>query len=179
MLNDLRFAIRSLRNSPGFTFVTVVTLALGIGANATVFVAVDRLLFQPPPLVHQPDRVVRLYFKRTWPGGEAGPGAVTSYGVYRDLSEHTRDFSGLAAFTQEQDVSVGRGVEAVKASAELISSSYFPLLGVAPVLGRAFTAEDDRLDAGPTVVLGYGYWRQHFGGDPDILGRRLWIGQDA
>ena len=177
LVTDLRYALRALRGNVGFTTVAVLTLALGIGANAAVFDALDTLLVRPPALVRQPDRVVRLYFTVTYPGWGTNTSPVTSYGVYRALREGARAFSDLAAFHQG-DLSVGRGLEAERAHGALVSHSYFPLLGVSPALGRTFTAEEDRLGADPVVVLGYGYWQRRFGGDPEILGRQLWLGRD-
>ncbi|MBI2616493.1 MAG: ABC transporter permease, partial [Gemmatimonadetes bacterium] len=172
-MNDLRYALRGLRNSPGFTAAVVLTLALGIGANAAVFDVLDRLLLRPPPHVEDAERVVRLYLTQRSPTF-AFTSPVTSYAVFRDLRDNARSVTNLAAF-YHGDVSVGRGLEAEKARGSLVSDTYFPLLGVRPALGRFFAAEEDRVAATPVVVLSYGYWRRRFAGDSTALGRDVWL----
>lgn len=177
MLQDLRYALRSLRTQPAFTAAVVLTLALGIGANAAVFDVLDRLLLRPPAHVQDADHVVRVHFTQKSHAFGTYTSAGTTWGVYSDLGEGTRSFANLAAVWQSQ-ISVGRGQEADRARASLVSHTYFPLLGVSPALGRFFAAEEDRVSAEPVVVLSYGYWRRRFGGDPNVLGRQLWLGSD-
>jgi predicted permease len=155
----------------------VLTLALGIGANAAVFDVLDRLLLRPPAHVMDADRVVRLYLTTTSSFFGTYTSPVTGYEVFRDLRD-AGPFENLAAF-HEGEVSVGRGVEAEKARAALVSHSYFSLLGVSPAAGRFFAAEEDRVTAEPVAVLSHGYWRRTFAADPGVLGRQLWVGKDA
>jgi hypothetical protein len=178
VLQDLRFALRSLRTRPGFTVTVVLTLALGIGANAAVFDVLDRLLFRPPAHVRDASHVVRLYLTLTSGPGHSYTSAITSYGVFRDLRDNTHTFTSLAAF-HESEFSVGRGLEAEKLRGALVSHSYFPLLGVSPVLGRFFGADEDRIGAFPVAVVSYGYWQRRLGGDPAVLGKPLRVGPDA
>ncbi len=178
MLQELRYSVCSLRSRPGFTATVVLTLALGIGANAAVFDVLDRLLFRPPAHVHDADRVARLHITQTYGPGRSFTGAVTSYSVYRDLREHTHTFSALAAF-YEGELSVGQGPEAERARGALVSYSYFPLLGVTPALGRFFEAEEDRVGGEPVAVLSYGYWQRRFGGDAGVVGRQVRVGPDG
>ncbi len=176
-MNEIRLALRSLRNNLAFTATVVATLALGIGANAAVFDVLDRLLFRPPSDVQEADRLARIYFTQTYRDLGTYTSAVNSWAVYADLREGARSFQGLAAF-HEGDVSAGRGQEAEKARASLVSHTYFPLLGVRAALGRFFAPEEDRVGADPVVVLGYGYWRRRFAGDSTALGRQVWLGRD-
>src|SRR2546428_8416397 len=159
MLQDLRYALRTFARSPALVAAAVVCLALGIGANATIFGVVDTLLFRPPPHVQDPERVVRLYFRRRLPAFGTTTSSITGYPLYTLIRESARSFDALAAYTYSQKASLGRGVDARRVRVVLASASYFPLLGVRPALGRFYLA-DEAPPAGPAgVVLGYGIWR--------------------
>ena len=176
LLQDLRYAIRGLLRSPGFALAVVVTLALGIGANTTMFGVLDTLLLKPPVGVRDAGRVQRVYFRL---GGVQGPGAGTaiagtafpSYEALRGV----RGFADVAAFTDGQ-VSLGTGAEARPASIRAVTASYFPLLGGTTGRGRFFDSTEDRLGAGPVAVVSHAYWMRQMGGDPDVLHRTLAIG---
>lgn len=173
---DLRYAARGLRRSPGFTAAVIVTLALGIGANATMFGIVDRLLLRPPAGVRAPDEVNRVYL--TTSAGFMGLqlGSNQSYRRYLDLVQHVHASSGIAAhFERERLFGIGEGARQERAS--LVTASFWPLVGVHPLVGRFFDESEDRLPNGtPVAVLGYGYWQSQYGGRRDVLGRTLRIG---
>jgi predicted permease len=171
---DVTYAVRQLRRSPGFALAAVITLALGIGANATMFGVIDRLLLRPPAHVVDPARVMYLSYVRTFDGRTDDQEAF-SYPLYRDLRE-TRAFEHVAAYSRTS-LALGRGPDARRVRAMRVSANYFMTLGVRPALGRLFVAEDDGNPVAPTVaVLGYGFWQSHFGGDAGVLGRSLPLG---
>src|SRR5216117_111896 len=178
-MNDLRYALRTFARTPALIAAAVVCLALGIGANATIFGVVDTLLFRPPPHVREPERVVRLYFRRHYPPFGANTSSITGYPLYTLIRESARDFDALAACTYSQSASLGRGVDARRVHLVLASASYFPLLGVRPALGRFYSADEDRLGGPAVVVLGYRFWRAAFQGDSGILGRQLQLGRSS
>ncbi len=178
-LQDLRYAARGLRRSPGFTLVAVLTLALGIGANAAMFGLVDALLFRPPTGVVDPDRVVRVQMQLPPPPNEpAGElSSAISYPDFVNLRDNTKGFAGAAAFAPT-NVSVGEGADARNHSALLVSGDYFRLLGVRAARGRLILPEDDREGAAnPVVVLSYDFWRRAFPGDSasESLGKPITI----
>ena len=179
MLQDLRYALRTFARSPALVAAAVVCLALGIGANATIFGVVDTLLFRPPPHVLDPERVVRLYFRRRLPPFGTTTSSITGYPLYTLIRESARSFDALAAYTYSQKASLGRGVDARRVRVVLASASYFPLLGVRPALGRFYLADEDRPDGPAVVVLGYGFWRASFQNDSGILGRQLQLGRSS
>ena len=179
MLQDLRYALRTFARSPALVAAAVVCLALGIGANATIFGVVDTLLFRPPPQVQDPERIVRLYFRRRLPPFGTNTSSITGYPLYTLIRESARSFDALAAYTYSQKASLGRGVDARRVRVVLASASYFPLLGVRPALGRFYLADEDRPDGPAVVVLGYGFWRASFQNDSGILGRQLQLGRSS
>lgn len=174
MLRDLRYAFRSLVREPGFAAAAVLCLALGIGVNAVMFGVVDTLLFRPPAHVRDSGRIVRAYFTETY---SSGPNTSTevSFPKYVSLRDGVPGFASIAAFWSDS-LAVRHGVEVEKVSASLVSHSYFSLLGVAPALGRFFGAAEDRAGGAPVAVLGEGFWRERFGGDPLAVGRPIRIG---
>jgi hypothetical protein len=109
MLQDLRYALRTFARNPALVAAAVVCLALGIGANATIFGVVDTLLFRPPPHIQDPGRVVRLYFRRNLPPFGTATSGTTGYPLYASLRDAAHAFDRLAAFTYSQRVSLGRG----------------------------------------------------------------------
>lgn len=178
LVQDRRYALRSLRQSPGFSASVVLTLALGIGANASVFGVVDTMFFRPPAHVRDPAALKRIYFRQYGPSGEyAGP--VTSFPVYMDLAENARSLTAVAATTGSRELSLGTGVESKPARALLVTHTYFPLLGVGPALGRFFGAEEDQPGVEQVAVVSYSFWQRHFGGDPGALGKTLRLGTDV
>jgi len=167
LLHDLRYAVRQLRKSPGFTAVAVITLALGIGASTAIFSAVDSVLLRSLPL-REPGQIVRLqeYHQRAM--------NVTG-ATFRDVRERNRVFSQVAAYRIfRQNLSDPRqSLPPEEIDAAFVSEDFLPLLQVQPVLGRGF-ASDQFLDKAPaSVILSYGLWRHHFGSDPEILGKNI------
>ncbi len=173
---DIRYAARGIRRSPGFAAAVVITLALGIGANATMFGVVDRLLLRPPSGVRAPDEVNRIYL--TTANGFQGMalGSNQSYRRYLDLAQHVHTTSDIAAHYERESVfGIGDGARQERTS--MVTASFWPLVGARPVLGRFFSDSEDQLPRGtPVTVLGYGYWQSQFGGRSDVLGRTLRIG---
>jgi len=174
---DLGYALRQLRHAPGVSALIVVTLAIGIGANATMAGAIDRLLLRAPAGVRDADGVVRL-FSRAPADPQFGP--FMSYPAFLDLQREVPAFDAVAAYTSSR-IWHGTGSNAEELQATLVSPAYFQLLGVSPVLGRTFTGADGFPDGqtpgGPALaVLGFGYWQRQFGGDPGVLGRALRLG---
>ncbi|MGB8541754.1 MAG: ABC transporter permease [Candidatus Acidiferrales bacterium] len=175
LLQDLRYAVRMLAKSPGFTLVAILTLALGIGANAAIFSITDQVLLRLLP-VQKPEELVVLRSPgpqpgRNWSDGDRG--AAWSYPMYKDLRDNNQVFSGLLArFARQASVS-GQG-QTELADAELVTGNYFEVLGVRPALGRVFNSQDETAPgANPAVVLSYGYWQRRFGRDPGILNKQL------
>jgi predicted permease len=163
---DVRYALRGLRRSPGFTAVAVATLALGIGANATIFSVVSSVLLRPLP-VDRPGDLVSVYGHAvTSPAHDA-----ISYPNYQDYRAQARTLAGLAAHTNFfASLSVDRTSELVVG--EAVSENFFEVLGVRPVLGRAFVADEVAgPGAGPVAVLSHTFWQTRFGGAADVVGR--------
>jgi predicted permease len=171
-LQDLRFAARSLAKSPGLTLAAILTLGLGIGANSAAFGVVDRLFFRPPAHVVDPDRVVRLNVTRTQPPFGTSTYSIATFPRYADLRDHARMLSSVAAYAGG-GFSLGRGTGAQQVTGELVTASFFPLLGVQPERGRFFTAEEDRKGGERVAVLSHEFWQRQFAGDPDVLGKTL------
>ncbi len=171
--DDFAYALRTLRRSPAFTGVAVLSLALGIGANAAIFSLMDQAMLRFLP-VKEPNELLLL----DWEGGyfccsDRGT-HVFAYPMYVDLRDHQPGvFSGLAA--RYQDVAdVAAGGVAQRASVELVSGNYFQVLGVGPALGRMLAPDDDKVKgAEPYAVLGYGYWTRRFGADASILNKTI------
>jgi len=175
LLQDLRYALRTLAKSPGFTLGVVLTLALGIGANVTMFSVVDRMLFRPPPLLHDPAATHRVYLAQTYRGKEQASGYL-QYARYVDLTSWTSAFARTAAFT-EHDLAVGVGAEAREMRVGIVSASFFGFFDAPPALGRYFTAAEDSPPDGTAVaVLSYAFWKTRYGGRSEALGSTLQIG---
>ncbi|MFZ3343170.1 MAG: ABC transporter permease [Terriglobales bacterium] len=171
LLQDLRFAIRQLRKSPGFAAVAIITLALGIGANTAIFSLLDQALLRSLP-VKDADRLVLLKYEGSNTGhleARTDGKFYFSYPMYRDLHDRNSVFSGLIA-TDHAEVGVQWHNQPALVSAELVSGNYFDVLGVQPAAGRLFVAADDVVpDANPVVVLSFNYWQRRFGNDPRIV----------
>jgi len=165
---DLRYGARMLRKSPGFTTAAVLTLALGIGANTVIFSAVYAVLMRPMPFKD----VNRLVFvtknnpPRGWVRNNISPAEVIGW------REESGAFEDLAAFSGASCVVTGSG-EPEEDPCEVASSNLFPVLGVAPFLGRTFSAEEDQSNSPKAAILSYGFWRRHFGADQAVIGRAI------
>ncbi|HEU0076905.1 MAG TPA: ABC transporter permease, partial [Longimicrobiaceae bacterium] len=167
LLQDLRYAARSLLRAPGFALVAILTLALGIGANTTIFSAVDGVLLRDLPY-DDPDRVVRLV--GTQREGESR-GTVSLPDVL-DLRARATVFEEVAAYDEWTPTLTG-GAPPERLHAASVTSPFFRVLGVRPALGRFFRPDEDRPGHDPAVVLSHGLWRRRFGADPGIVGRTV------
>ncbi len=175
LLGDLRFALRALRKVPLFTSVAVLSIALGISANSAVFTLVDQVVLRTLP-VTDPERLTQVDAANTETfGGSLGDGTELSYAMYRDLRDQNTVFDGMfCRFPVSLQISEAGRSDRVPA--ELVSGTYFSVLGVTPAVGRLFTPEEDRVANGaPFAVLGYGYWKSRFNGDPAVVGRTIAI----
>ncbi len=174
LFHDLRYSARSLRKSPGFTVVVILTLALGIGANTAIFSIVDGVLLRPLPF-SQPDRLVRLVDDLP---GVGLHNIGMSVPELRDLQERSGLFEDVAAELSADMNITGTG-HPERGELLGVSSNYFAVLGVPAQLGRVFGPRDNALGFSETVVISDGYWRRGFGGNPDVLGKRIRLDNDA
>ena len=168
LLQDLRYAFRVLLHKPGFTIVAVLTLALGIGANATIFSVVDAIVFRPLP-VNDPGSLVRLFNTSNIEIVETDN---LSYPDYVDLRDKNDVFSSMLAFDTASLV-FGKGDHSDVATGYVASGNFFDMLGVQARLGRTFHPEDDEPAAAPVAVISYAAWQRRFGSDPNIVGQRI------
>jgi len=175
LLQDLRYAARGLRAKPGFTAAVVLTLGLGIGANAAMFSIVDRLLFRPPPMLKDPARTHRIYLGTTYRGKEfLGNGIQIAR--YLDLARWTSSFTHFAQVAR-RDIAVGTGSDSREMGIGVVTADFFDFFDAPPMIGRTFTAAEDSTPYGtPVAVISYSYWQTAFGGRRDALGSTLRIG---
>lgn len=185
---DVRFALRMLRKSPGFTAVVVLTLALGIGANTAIFSLVDAVLLQSLPVEHPQELVVLQWSAHTWPrssgmssfgdcsmegNAASARGCSLSYSMFRQIEDRRDVFANATAFAGPASLDVAGNGQASIARGELVSGSYFDALGVRAAAGRLLATSDERKGASPVAVLDYGYWQSAFGGAPSVVGRTI------
>ncbi len=173
LLQDARYALRTLTRTPGFTVIVILTLGLGIGANTAIFSLMDQVLLRLLP-VENPHELVQL----DGPGpfsGRTMNDRTFSYPMYVDFRDRNDVFSGLIARFAVSATLTQRG-QAERVSVEMISGNTFDVLGISPVLGRALTADDDKKPgAHPVVVLSHDYWRRRFAGSPAVLNQAVTI----
>lgn len=172
LLADLRYAVRLLLQSPGFTLIAVLTLALGIGATSALFSVVNGVLLNPLPYPHS-ERLIVIYARIA--GLDSAP---VEYPNFLDWQRDSRSFASMAAYRNEDYNYVGNS-EGERLSGYMISASFFDTLGVAPVLGRTFRVDDDQIGAAPVAMLGGGFWKRRFGSSPDIIGRPITLNGTA
>jgi predicted permease len=166
LIQDVRFGLRMLRQSPGFTAAAVVTLALGIGANTALFSVVNGVLLNPLAYPH-PGQLVALYGKTA--GFDQAP---IAYLNFLDWQRDTQTFSAMAIYRNHDYNFIGTG-EAERLSGYMVSADFFSTLGVKPVLGRTFLPDDDHPGAAPVVILGGGFWQRKFGSSLEIIGKSI------
>lgn len=170
---DLKYSLRTLRRTPGFTVVAVLTLALGIGANTAIFTLLDQILLRLLP-VKNPQELVLLTMRGHHYGSNWGGNAI-SHPMFRDFRAHNDVFSDMFcrfAFTS----SLSFDGHAERADLEMVSGTYFSTLGLNPYLGRLFSPDDDRVpDGHPFIVLNYDYWKTRFSSDPGVLGKKILV----
>ena len=172
---DLRFSARSFRRSPSFTATAVLSLALGIGATTALYSLIDQVVLRALPVDH-PERLVLIDWNGEQRAEISGTGdSLMSYPICRDLQQQQQFFDGVlcrAATT----INLSTGGDATPTAAELVSGTYFSVLGVRPALGRLFTIDDDQEpELSPVVVLSYEFWKNQFGGAQDAVGRKVLV----
>src|SRR5207249_10852735 len=167
LLQDLRYAVRTLAERPGFAVVAALTIARGLGGPPAMFGVVDAVLLRPLPYA-EPDRLVML-----WTRMPGGPQAAASWPELVDWCEQNHSFEDMAAW-RGQSVNLTGGAEPERVIGAFVSDRFFPMLGARPILGRTFTAEEtDPPTARPVAVLGHGLRPRRFGSDPGTPGRSL------
>ena len=173
LINDVRYALRGFRRTPLFTVVAVVSLAFGIGANTAIFSLLDQILLRLLP-VKDPGQLVILVERGSHYGSNWGMNAL-SYPMYRDFSAHNNVFSGMFCRFPFA-ASLGYGGRTERIGAELVSGTYFPVLGVGASAGRVFGPSDDRKPGGhPVAILSNAFWQSRFGSNPGVIGQDLVI----
>jgi predicted permease len=166
LLQDIRYALRMLLKFPPFTVIVIVTLALGIGATTALFSVVNGVLLNPLPYPHSA-QLVALYAKDA-----EMDRAPISYLNFLDWQRATQTFSSLAIYRHEDYNFTGRG-QPERVNGFMVSATFFPTLGIHPILGRDFRSEDDHIGAAPVVILSDGFWHSHFGASPHIVGNSI------
>ncbi|HVX40796.1 MAG TPA: ABC transporter permease [Gemmatimonadaceae bacterium] len=171
---DVRYALRGIRSRPAFAAAVAITMALGIGVDATMFGVLDRLLFRAPDGITQPDRVFQI---ETHALDQPWYNSSFSYAEYADFRDHPGGLEAVGVVQRPKDFPLGRGVTGTSVSGALASASFFTALGVHPALGRFFQPDEDDPNAPRNVaVIGYGFWRRHFAGSRAAIGSSLEIG---
>ena len=188
LLQDVRYALRQLRKSPGFTAVAILTLVLGIGVNTAIFSLIDALMLKPLP-VHNPQELVLLKwsalkkpeFRSSSSYGDCrsnftdinAEGCSFSRPFYDELRAHSDLLSGVTAYGGGVGLNMGGNGPASIVRGQLVSGNYFDVLGVRPVIGRMLQASDDSVSADAVTVLSYGYWQREFAGSPSAVGKTI------
>jgi predicted permease len=172
LIQDLRYGLRQLGRSPGFTATATAALALGIGANTAIFSVVNGVLLNPLPFVH-PNQLVAVY-SRTPQFTQSS----ISYPNFLDWARGNHSFSALAAYMADDFNLTGMG-EPERVSGQRISAGFFALLGVKPVTGRTFTAHEDQVGAAPVALISSGFWKRKFGPSSHILGKAITLNGTA
>jgi predicted permease len=167
MLNDLKFALRQLRKSPGFTLTAVFTLALGIGANTAIFSLVDSIMLRPLPFPQQ-DRLMRIEYS-------AGEVSFFPKGWVRALGEHSESFTAISGFGADAESNVAAADSSDRVFGAEAMANAFDTLGIHPALGSFFTRQEEIAGRDLVAVLSYGYWQQRFGQNPDAIGQTIRI----
>lgn len=179
--HDMRYGIRQLHKSPGFTVVAVLSLALGIGANTAIFSPINGISYKSLP-VRNPHESRGITWtgdvpQRNWRwfkgNGRLGDSQSFPYPAYLDFAEHARGFSDVSAFDWSDPLTISVGGEVSPANAQMVSGHFFKAYGVPVLIGRPIVPEDDRPDAEPVAVLTYPFWKRAYGLDPHVLGQTL------
>ena len=170
-MSDLRYAFRILARSRLFASVAILSLALGIGANAAIFTLIDQLILQLLP-VKNPEQLILLTAHGHHYGSNSGSNAL-SYPMYQDFRDKNQVFSGMFC---RNGITLSLNFEGRTelVAGEMVSGNYFPVLGVGAAVGRMFTASDDLIQGGhPLAVLSYRYWKTRFAGDRNVIGKKM------
>jgi predicted permease len=168
LLQDLRYGARTLRKSPGFAAVAILTLALSIGVNTALFSVVNGVLLNPLPY-SQPNQLMELWWDRT-----PGQHSSVPYLNFLDWQKESTAFSAVGAYLQDNMIVTGAG-EPERVDGVRISANFFDLLGVKPSLGRSFRPEEDQVGAGPVALIGDGLWHRKFGSSAEVLGKSITV----
>ena len=169
---DLRHSVRTLLKRPGFTLTIVTTLALGIGANATIFTWIKVVLLESLPGIDRPEDLVEI-----WGATSHNSALSTSYLDYLDFRDRNATLSALMAH-QVLAMNLGRGEKPERVRGAVVSGNYFDVLGVKAFLGRTFVPEEDRTpNSHPVTVIGYGFWQRRFGSDTGVIGRTITLNE--
>jgi predicted permease len=172
---DTGYVVRTVLREPAFSLVIILTLALGIGANAAMFGLIDKLLLRGPAHVERPGELVRFYWTVRRPDNSEFTSAGAGYVSYAMFRDGAHSFAGVAA-SQASQQTLGQGADAELVRVGAATADFFPLLGVQAARGRFFNAQEDRPPLGENVaVLGQGLWRRRFGGDPGVIGREIML----
>ena len=177
LLNDIRLALRGWRRAPGFTAIAIASIALGIGANTAIFTLVDQVLLRALP-VKAPEQLVQLTLDGNHYGNNWGDLSELSYPWLTALGGQPAFDGVFGRFGYK--LNVGNAGQTEEARGEIVTGTYFPVLGVRPALGRLLSPDDDRQRLGhPVAVLSYGYWTSRFGADPSIVNRSILVNGQA
>ena len=166
-MSNLKFSVRTLRRSPGFTSTAVAVLAIGIASNTAIFTVVNAVILRPLPFAHS-DRIVNI--------GRRGPGGSASVPMFTFWEGHNPGLENIAAWMSGSNLNLNDSGNAEVVAAMRASRNYFPLFGASPILGRTFTAEEDQPGGPPVAVMSYGLWQRRFGGDSLILAHTVRLG---
>src|SRR5215469_11824282 len=173
ILRDLRYSLRTLRKSPVFLSVAILSLALGIGANTAIFTLINQLILQPLPVSH-PEQLVMLAGRGKHYGGNNGPDRL-SYPMYQEIRDKNQVLSGMFC-TYPATVSASFEGRSELIGADFVSGNFFPVLGIGAAVGRVFNASDDLYQGGhPLAVISNGYWRARFNADRSIVGKQILV----
>ena len=172
LVQDVRYALRQLRKTPGFACTAIVILALGIGGTTAIFSAINPILFEPLPYP-QARRIVML-----WYAGDDGSRIPQTFHTFRELEERSRSLDTIAVMKPWQPTLTGAD-QPERFDGQRISANYFRTLGVSPAWGRDFQASDDVYHGPKIVILSNGLWQRHFGGDSSIIGRQVKLDDDS
>jgi putative ABC transport system permease protein len=180
MIGDLKFALRQLAKSPGFTLVAVLTLALGIGANTAIFSVVNGVLLRPLPFPN-PNELVALGGHNTRDSSRSGRLDTISFPEFFDLRSRNQSFAQLAAY-RDKGFAFSNGAEVQNLRGQRVTGNFFDAAGIEPTLGRSFQLDDEKAGGGPrglSVILSNEFWRRQFNGDPSVLGRQLTLDRES
>jgi predicted permease len=169
LLADLKYAVRQLRKSPGFTVTAVLTLALGIGANTTIFTLIDSIMLRPLPYPQQ-DRLMQIEYV-----GDSGPTYNFPKGWLRALNENSATFASISGFGPNAEANIGDVSSSSRVFGAEVMSNAFDTLNIRPAAGHFFTAADAIAGHDPVVVLSYGYWQQQYAASPAVIGQTIRI----
>src|SRR5258705_122456 len=168
LFKDIRYGARNLLKRPGFTAIAVITLALGIGANAAIFSVVDAVLLRALPFPN-PDRLVMLWEDASFAGF---PRNTPAQANFADWKSQNQVFEETAAF-DERSFNLTADGEPEKIEAYGVTANFFPMLGIKPALGRAFLPEEDKPEANKVVMLNYNLWQKRYGGERSVIGHEI------